>query len=184
MNTEQSNDNLVWVDLEMSGLDVNKEYILEMACLITDSQLNIIAEGPDIVIHQSDSVLNSMDEWNTIHHGESGLTEQVRKSKILVEETEQIMLDFIQKYTSPGKSPLCGNTVHMDKRFLDKFMPQFTKHLHYRIIDVSTLKELTRRWYPTDFAHAPVKKNAHRALEDIKESIDELKFYKNTVFKE
>lgn len=180
---DSKNERLVWVDLEMSGLDIEKEHILEMACLVTDGQLNIIAEGPSLIIHQPDSVLDAMGEWCTKHHGESGLTEAVRKSDISLAAAEHQMLDFIQKHTSPKAAILSGNSVHADKVFLDKFMPSFMAHLHYRIVDVSTVKELCRRWYPEEYKKAPPKAGAHRALDDIKESIEELKYYKTTIFK-
>ncbi|XP_060586610.1 oligoribonuclease, mitochondrial-like isoform X2 [Ruditapes philippinarum] len=166
----------------MSGLDVDKEHILEMACLVTDADLNIIAETEDLVIHQPDSVLDNMGEWCTKHHAESGLTEAVRNSKISLSDAEKEMLDFIREHTT-GKAPLAGNSIHMDKLFLAKYMPKFTDYLHYRMIDVSTIKELSRRWYTKEFSNAPKKQLSHRALDDIKESIEELKYYRMNVFK-
>ncbi|KAK2156899.1 hypothetical protein LSH36_202g03035 [Paralvinella palmiformis] len=174
---------LVWVDLEMSGLDVNNDHILEMACLISDGQLNLIAEGPDLVIHQPDEVLEQMEDWCKEHHGQSGLTAAVRQSEISLNEAEGKMLDFISQHTQQGKSPLAGNSVHMDRLFLQKYMPRFTSHLHYRIVDVSTVKELCRRWYPKELKGAPAKALNHRALDDIHESMKELQYYKKVIFK-
>nr|XP_022334961.1 oligoribonuclease, mitochondrial-like isoform X2 [Crassostrea virginica] len=176
-------NNIVWVDLEMSGLDVNTEHILEMACIITDANLNVLAESEDLIIHQPDSVLDSMGEWCTRQHGESGLTAAVKNSKIDLKTAEKMMVDFIQPHISPSSCPLAGNSIHCDKQFLQKYMPNFMEQLHYRIIDVSSIKELCRRWYPETLNQAPVKKLTHRALDDIRESIEELKFYRKTVFK-
>lgn len=175
-------ERIVWVDLEMTGLNEAKDQIIEMACLITDDMLNIVAEGPDIIIHQPDSILNAMDEWCQKHHGDSGLTKAVQMSKVSLQEAEMQMVSFVRQHTPRGKCPLAGNSVHVDKRFLEKYMPSFTAHLHYRIIDVSTIKELARRWYPSVYA-AVAKTGSHRALNDIKESINELKMYRETIFR-
>ncbi|KAN0053007.1 hypothetical protein ACTA71_012488 [Dictyostelium dimigraforme] len=177
---------MVWVDLEMTGLDISKDVILEMAIVITDAELNVIEKGPNLVIHRSEEVLKNMNDWCIEHHGKdftkrSGLTEDVRNSKISLEEAEKIMLEFVRKHTDKGICPLAGNTVHEDRRFLLKEMPTFAEHLHYRIIDVSTIKELSRRWYP--YIPSPKKVCGHRALQDIEESIEELKSYRVTVFK-
>ncbi|XP_070839868.1 small fragment nuclease [Chaetodon trifascialis] len=174
---------MVWVDLEMTGLDIEKDRIIEMACIITDSDLNILAEGPNLIINQPDSLLEGMSEWCKEHHGKSGLTQAVRDSKITVEQAEYEFLSFIRQHTPPGQCPLAGNSVHADKRFLDKYMPQFMYHLHYRIIDVSTIKELCRRWFPEEYKMVPHKKATHRALDDISESIKELQYYRVNVFK-
>ncbi|XP_030648853.1 small fragment nuclease [Chanos chanos] len=174
---------MVWVDLEMTGLDIEKDQIIEMACIITDSDLNILAEGPNLIINQSDELLDSMSEWCKEHHGKSGLTQAVRDSKITLQQAEYEFLSFIRQHTPPGHCPLAGNSVHADKKFLDKYMPQFMRHLHYRIIDVSTIKELCRRWFPEEYKLAPQKKASHRALDDIQESIKELQFYRANVFK-
>lgn len=179
----ENRSHIVWVDLEMSGLNIDKDHILEMACLITDSNLKIVAEGPELIIKQSDEVLNGMDEWCSKHHGESGLTESVKKSQISIDKAEKIMLDFIKTHVPEKCCPLAGNSIHMDRIFLNKYMKKFLDHLHYRIIDVSTIKELSNRWYPEEDKNKPVKKFSHRALEDIKESINELKFYQQAVFK-
>nr|XP_058940757.1 oligoribonuclease, mitochondrial-like [Pocillopora verrucosa] len=177
------NQRLVWVDLEMTGLDIDECHIIEMACLITDENLNIVAEAPDLVIHQPNSVLEAMDEWCVKHHGESGLTAAVKASKTSLSEAQQIFLEFIKKHTPAKQCALAGNSVHWDKKFLDKYMPKFMNHLHYRIVDVSTVKELCRRWYPEIYQQVPKKKQTHRALDDIKESIIELQFYKQKIFK-
>jgi oligoribonuclease len=175
--------NIVWVDLEMTGLDVNTQTIIEMACIITDSNLNILAESTNMVIHHSDEVLSNMSEWCIKEFAKSGLTEESRKSKISLKEAEEQMVEFLKKYTLAKECPLAGNTVHMDKRFLDKYMQKFTDHLHYRIIDVSSIKELCMRWYPLEYQKKPEKKLLHRALDDIRESIDELKYYQKVIFK-
>ncbi|KAK3521657.1 hypothetical protein QTP70_014698 [Hemibagrus guttatus] len=182
-SAETVNQRMVWVDLEMTGLDIEKDEIIEMACIITDSALNIVAEGPNLIIKQPDELLDNMSDWCKEHHGKSGLTQAVRDSKISLQQAEYEFLSFIRQHTPPGQCPLAGNSVHADKRFLDKYMPQFMHHLHYRIIDVSTVKELCRRWFPEDYKHAPQKKASHRALGDIQESIKELTFYRETVFK-
>ncbi|XP_032085952.1 oligoribonuclease, mitochondrial [Thamnophis elegans] len=174
---------IVWVDLEMTGLDIEKDQILEMACLVTDSGLNILAEGPNLIINQPDELLDGMSDWCKEHHGKSGLTKAVKESTVSLRQAEYEFLSFIRQQTPPGVCPLAGNSVHADKKFLDKHMPQFMKHLHYRIIDVSTVKELCRRWYPEDYEAAPKKSAAHRALDDIRESIKELHFYRNHIFK-
>ncbi len=173
-------DNLVWLDMEMSGLDPEVCRPLEMATLVTNNALEIIAEGPNIVIHQSDEVLAAMDAWNTQHHGDSGLTLSVRQSRVTMREAEQMTLDFLEMWTEPGKSPLCGNSIGQDRRFLRRYMPRLDRHFHYRVIDISTMKELAKRWYGIV---PPPKHETHRALEDIRESIEELRFYRRTIFK-
>ncbi|KAJ3588842.1 hypothetical protein NHX12_009696 [Muraenolepis orangiensis] len=174
---------MVWVDLEMTGLDLEKDQIIEMACIITDSELNVLAEGPNLIINQPDELLDGMDDWCKEHHGESGLTQAVKDSKISLQQAEYEFLSFVRQHTPPGQCPLAGNSVHADKKFLDKFMAQFMYHLHYRIIDVSTIKELCRRWFPEEYKLAPHKKASHRALDDIQESIRELRFYRANVFR-
>lgn len=172
---------LVWIDLEMSGLDPDTCRILEIATLVTDHELEVIGEGPDLVVHQPDEVLDAMDEWCTKHHGESGLTEQVRRSNISLAQAEAQTLEFLRRHTKAGKSPLCGNSVWQDRRFISRYMPALDEFLHYRLIDVSTIKELTKRWYPS--VELPTKKETHRALDDIQESIAELRFYRENVFR-
>ncbi|CAM9863063.1 unnamed protein product [Lampetra planeri] len=174
---------VVWVDLEMTGLDIDKDQIIEIACVITDSNLNIIAQGPSLIIHQPDELLDGMSTWCKEHHGRSGLTKAVRESLVSLQMAEYEVLSFVRQHTPPGVCPLAGNSVHADKKFLDKFMPQFMRHLHYRIIDVSTIKELCMRWYPEEYEKTPKKKATHRAVEDINESIKELQFYRGNVFK-
>jgi oligoribonuclease len=173
--------NLVWMDLEMTGLDVDMEYVLEIATIVTDSELNILEEGPCLAIHHSDEVLNRMDEWNRTHHAASGLVQRSRESKITVTEAERQTLEFIKKYCPPNTSPLCGNSVGQDRKFLEKYMASLSKYLHYRSIDVTTIKELVRRWFP-DGPKFPKKSEAHQALTDIRESLQELIFYRKHYF--
>lgn len=165
----------------MSGLDPDVDVLLEIATIITDGQLNILAEGPNIIIHQPDSVLENMDEWCTRHHGDSGLTARVRASTISTAEAERQTLDFIRRYVPEGASPLCGNSIHQDRRFLYRYMQRLESFLHYRNIDVSTVKELVRRWYPN--CKAPIKTAEHLALADIRESIAELCYYRKNIFR-
>lgn len=174
---------IVWMDLEMSGLDPEVERILEIAVLVTDADLRVIAEGPDLIVHQSDDLLARMDAWNTEHHGDSGLTEAVRKSKLSEAEAEAQVLEFLKEHCVARQAPLAGNSIGQDRRFLYRYMPAVSDHLHYRSIDVSTIKELARRWYPDILEQAPVKKGAHRAMDDIAESIEELRFYREAVFR-
>lgn len=176
-----SQNNLVWIDLEMSGLDVEECTILEIATIVTDSELEIIEEGPELVISQPDEVLEAMDEWNTRHHGQSGLTEAVRESSTTMKEAEHRTLKFIEQYCHEDTAPLCGNSVWQDRRFLATYMPRLEEYLHYRIIDVSSVKEVVRRWYP-DKVSSPSKEQSHRALDDIRESINELQYYRSNVF--
>lgn len=180
---EWKDNRLIWVDLEMTGLAVDSCHILEMACIITDNSLNIVAEAPNLIIHHPEKVLQNMESWSQECHDKSGLTASSRSSNISLHSAEVQMLQFVQEHTLAGQCPLAGNTIHMDRAFLSRYMPEFTKHLHYRIVDVSTVKELCRRWFPEDFKNAPVKGCSHRALDDIKESIAELKYYKDVVFK-
>lgn len=178
---QQHKDHLVWMDLEMTGLDPKVDTILEIATIITDGQLSIVAEGPNIVVYQPDSVLDAMGDWCKEHHGNSGLSEKVRASTVSMLDAEQQSLNFIKKYVPQGVSPLCGNSIHQDRRFLVPYMPTLERYLHYRNIDVSTVKELTRRWYPR--VDAPAKVGEHLALADVRESIDELKFYRKNCFR-
>lgn len=172
---------LVWIDLEMSGLDPETCEILEIATLITDGDLNLLAEGPDIVIHWPDPVLDAMDAWCTSQHGSSGLTAQVKASTVTLAEAEARTLEFVRAYCPPGKSPLCGNSIGHDRRFLLRYMPQLAGHLHYRSVDVTSVKELARRWYPE--LPPPHKGETHRALDDIRESIAELRYYREHIFR-
>lgn len=174
---------LVWMDLEMTGLDLARERIIEVATVITDGELNVVAEGPDLVVHQPDSLLAAMDDWNTRHHRESGLTEAVRRSSLNEAEAEAETLRFIAAHCEKGTAPLAGNSVHTDRWFLKSQMPSLEAWLHYRNVDVSTLKELARRWSPGAFARRPSKKGNHRAREDILESIEELRYYREVLFR-
>ena len=171
---------LVWMDLEMTGLDPEVDTILEIATIITDGQLNIVAEGPNLAVYQPDSVLEAMNDWCKQHHGESGLTERVRNSDISLSVAEKLTLDFIKKHVSERSSLLCGNSIHQDRRFLVSYMPEIESYLHYRNVDVSTVKELVRRWYPN--LSQPAKRGDHLALADIRESISELQYYRTKVF--
>ncbi len=175
-------DNLVWIDLEMTGLNPEKEAIIEIAVIVTDKELNIIEEGPDLVIKQPSKLLKAMDSWNQKQHGKSGLLDKVKRSKVTVKKAEKAALEFIKKYCVQGKTSLCGNAVYHDRRFIIKYMPKLNEFLHYRLVDVSTIKELIRRWYPKG-KEAPDKSKDHRALSDIRESIEELKFYRKQFFK-
>lgn len=174
----KSDQNLVWLDCEMSGLDPDKERLLEIAVVVTGPHLTPRIEGPVLVIHQSDAVLNAMDAWNKGTHGKSGLVEKVRASALDEAQAEEEVLAFIRRYVPKHGSPLCGNTVSQDRRFLVKFMPQLEAYLHYRCLDVSTLKELAKRWRPDVFA-AFKKRQMHTALADVHESIDELEHYRS-----
>ncbi len=178
-----SSDVLVWLDMEMTGLDPEREKIIEMATILTDGELNELAIGPDVVIHQPDDVLAAMDDWNTKHHGASGLTERVRTSTITTADAEAQTIAFINLHVSAKDRPvLAGNSIHQDRRFVRRYMPAFELRLHYRMVDVSTVKELARRWYPQVANKQPQKKETHRALDDIRESIDELRFYRAHIF--
>ncbi len=169
--------NLIWTDLEMTGLEPLRDEIIEIATVVTDRHLNILAQGPVIAIHQPDNVLMAMDEWNTQHHGDSGLTERVRDSQKTVADAERETIEFLQRYVLAGKSPMCGNSICQDRRFMARLMPDLEAFFHYRNVDVSTLKELAKRWKP-EINSGFVKKGAHLALVDILESIEELKYYR------
>jgi len=169
--------NLIWVDMEMSGLDPETNRILEVAMVITDAQLQTLAVAPVMVIHQSDAVLDAMDAWNKGTHGKSGLIDKVKASTTTETLAEETLLDFLKGYLPAGKSPMCGNTVHQDRRFLARYMPKLESFFHYRNIDVSTIKELCRRWNP-ELMKGFEKRGAHTALADIQESIEELEFYR------
>ena len=174
---KRSASHLVWIDMEMSGLDPDRDVILEIATLITDEQLVLLAEGPVFAVRQPKRILDRMDRWNTEHHTSSGLVDRVLRSEVTATEAEAQTLAFVKKFCLVRKSPLCGNSVYQDRRFLQHYMPELEKFLHYRNVDVSTIKELVRRWYPNG-AKPPEKKHAHLALDDIRESIAELKHYR------
>jgi oligoribonuclease len=177
------NDHLVWVDCEMTGLDVDRDVLIEVAALVTDAELNVLGTGVDVVIHADEAVLGTMVEIVREMHDKSGLTDAVRTSTVTVAEAEQQILDYVCGYVpEPRTAPLCGNSIATDRGFLARYMPRFDQHLHYRMIDVSSIKELARRWYPRAYFGQPAKGLAHRALADIKESIRELEYYRRTVF--
>ena len=169
--------NLIWIDLEMTGLVPEKDIIIEIATVVTDADLNVLAEGPSLAIHQDNKHLDSMDEWNTRQHTKSGLVQRVKESEISVNKAEKQTLDFVMKYVNPGTSPMCGNSICQDRRFLYNYMPKLEKFFHYRHIDVSTLKELAVRWKP-DVVSNSFKQSKHLALSDIYDSINELKHYR------
>lgn len=176
-----SDSNLIWLDLEMTGLEPETDVILEIASVVTDSQLNILATGPVFAIHQSDDVLNNMNPWCIDHHGQSGLTQRCRESYTDLATASTETIAFLSQYVPKGKSPMCGNSVGQDRRFINKYMPEFEDYFHYRNLDVSTIKELARRWQPSVLDKV-TKKGAHLALDDILESIDELKVYREHFF--
>ncbi len=173
-------NNLIWIDLEMTGLDPEKHVIVEIATVITDENLNVVAEGPEIAINYPENILSSMDEWSRQHHQGSGLFDRVRSSSFTCQRAEQETLGFISQYCRKNRSPLCGNSVWQDRLFLRKYMPQLEAFLHYRNIDVSSIKELVKRWYPS-LPHFQ-KQKTHLAKNDIKESIEELKYFRQHVF--
>lgn len=176
-----SEQNLIWIDLEMTGLDPERHKIIEIATIVTDSQLNVVAEGPVLAIHQSAAELKKMDEWCTTTHTNSGLVDRVQTSTINEQQAIEQTVAFLQQWVPAGVSPICGNSVGQDRRFLYRHMPELEAYFHYRCIDVSTIKELVRRWQP-DIAAGFSKQGTHLALDDIRESIAELKFYRSTVF--
>jgi oligoribonuclease len=176
-------DLLVWIDCEMTGLDLGKDALIEVAALVTDPDLNILGEGVDLVIHADDAALDAMPDVVRDMHAKSGLTEEVRRSVVTLAEAEEAVLRYVQHYVpAPRSAPLCGNSIATDRNFLARDMPSLDAHLHYRMIDVSSIKELARRWYPRVYFGQPQKGLAHRALADIRESIKELEYYRRTVF--
>ncbi|MFV0486710.1 MAG: oligoribonuclease [Vibrio fluvialis] len=176
-----SDQNLIWIDLEMTGLDPETHKIIEIASIVTDSQLNILAEGPVLAVHQPESELQKMDDWCTNTHTNSGLVERVRQSSVNEDDAVSQTIAFLEQWVPAGKSPICGNSIGQDRRFLYKHMPRLEEYFHYRYIDVSTIKELTRRWKP-EVLDGFSKQGSHLALDDIRESIAELKFYRGTIF--
>lgn len=172
---------MVWVDLEMTGLDPATSTIVEIATIVTESDLSIVAEGPDLIIHQPEQVLAQMNDFVRDMHTRSGLLERIRASSTSLDEAAAQTLAFLSGHCAPGSAPLCGNSVWKDRSFLERYMPELIRFLHYRIVDVSSIKELARRWYPAEM-QAPKKKETHRALLDVRESIEELLFYRKTLF--
>ncbi|WP_299790966.1 oligoribonuclease [uncultured Shewanella sp.] len=175
-------NNLIWVDLEMTGLDPSVDRVIEIATIVTDKELNILAEGPVIAIHQSEEQLAKMDDWNLKHHGESGLIDRVRSSKYSEAQAVEMTIAFLSKHATKGDSPMCGNSIGQDRRFMNRYMPELEDYFHYRNIDVSSIKELVRRWKP-ELMNGFKKQGTHQALVDIQESIAELQYYREKVFK-
>lgn len=173
---------IVWMDMEMTGLNPETERILEVAVLVTDGELNVVAEGPNLVLRQPEEVLAAMDEWNTTHHGKSGLVKRVRESTVDEAQASAELLSFLGEHTKQKKAPLAGNSIHQDRRFVALYLPEVEDWLHYRNVDVSTIKELASRWYPKQYSGRPGKKGNHRAMDDLLESIAELKYYREAVF--
>jgi oligoribonuclease len=181
MSTTRKNDRLVWVDMEMSGLLPETDRILEIAMIVTDGDLNIVAEGPVLVVHQEDAVLDRMDAWNKGTHGKSGLIDKVKASTLTEAYVEAACLAFLKQHVKSSISPMCGNTIHQDRRFMNRYMPKLEAYFHYRNIDVSTIKELCKRWQP-EIAKGFSKQQAHTALADIIESVEELRYYREKLF--
>ncbi|NOZ37122.1 MAG: oligoribonuclease [Gammaproteobacteria bacterium] len=177
----QDVNNLIWIDLEMTGLDTQNDRIIEIATIVTDSNLNILAEGPMLAIHQPDEVMAAMDNWNTKQHGGSGLTERVRQSTLNEAEAQRQTIEFLQQYVSEGASPMCGNSICQDRRFLARCMPELEAFFHYRNLDVSSIKELAKRWKP-EVSKGFVKNSSHLALDDTRDSINELIYYRQHFF--
>ncbi|MCK5728013.1 MAG: oligoribonuclease [Methylococcales bacterium] len=178
----QDSSNLIWIDLEMTGLDVDNDQIIEIATIVTDKHLNILDRGPILAIHQPDKILNAMDDWNKTHHGHSGLIDRVKASTIAASEAEAETLRFLKPWVGAKKSPMCGNSICQDRRFLHRLMPKLEQYFHYRNLDVSTLKELALRWAP-EVKNSFVKEGLHTAAGDVIESIDELKHYREHFMK-
>lgn len=176
-----SEDNLIWIDLEMTGLNPEYDVIIEIATIVTDAHLRDQVEGPVFAIHQSDEMLDGMDDWNTSHHGKSGLTQRVRESRVTTADAERETLEFLARYVPPATSPMCGNSICQDRRFLYRYMPELAEYFLYRNLDVTTLKELARRWAPSLPMYA--KNGSHLALEDIRDSINELRHYRDCFLK-
>ncbi len=168
---------LIWIDLEMTGLEPDTDVIIEIATIVTDADLNVLAQGPSLAVHQSDDVLSNMNAWCIDQHGKSGLTQRVRESQVSCADAEQMTIDFLTQYVDAGVSPMCGNSIGQDRRFLVKYMPQLAEYFHYRNLDVSTLKELARRWRP-ELVDGLTKNGSHLAMDDVIDSIAELAYYR------
>ncbi|MDG2018227.1 MAG: oligoribonuclease [Porticoccaceae bacterium] len=177
------NLNLIWIDLEMTGLDPLQERIIEIATVVTDAELNVLAEGPSITINQSDELIQAMDEWNTNQHGKSGLIKRVLQSTVTESQAESATIEFLKQWVPEGASPMCGNSIGQDRRFLVRYMPELANYFHYRNLDVSTLKELVRRWKP-DLMNGFNKKSSHLAMDDVYDSIEELAYYRKVFIQE
>jgi len=182
MSSSNPAQRLIWIDLEMTGLDTDQDRIIEIATIVTDENLNILAEGPVLAIHQPDIVLNAMDEWNTRQHGQSGLVQRVRRSTLTAQDAEQQTLEFLKKWVDAKKSPMCGNSICQDRRFMHRLMPDLEQFFHYRNLDVSSVKELARRWRP-ELMDGLKKEASHLAMDDIRDSIRELKYYREYFFR-
>jgi len=178
----QDQNNLIWLDMEMTGLNPDSDRIIEVAMIVTDSQLNVVAESPVLVVHQADAVLDGMDDWNKNTHGKTGLIDKVKASALNEADAEAQLLAFMEQYVPARTTPMCGNTIHQDRRFMARWMPKLEAYFHYRNLDVSTLKELAKRWKP-EVAKGVVKKGKHEALADIIESIEEMKYYREHFLK-
>lgn len=177
----QNANNLIWIDLEMTGLDTQNDLIIEIATIVTDAELNILAEGPMIAVHQADSIMAGMDDWNTKQHGGSGLTERVKQSQYNEKQAEQETIDFLRQYVPAKASPMCGNSICQDRRFLARCMPELETFFHYRNLDVSSIKELVKRWKP-GISSGLTKQSSHLAMDDVKDSINELIYYRTHFF--
>jgi oligoribonuclease len=180
---EPATERLVWLDLEMTGLDVTRHRIVEIAVLVTDMELEPVDDGIDIVVHQPPKELEAMDDFVRAMHTRSGLLDEIAASKISLEEAGAAAMRYVASHVKPGTAPLCGNSIGVDRRFLDRYLPELDQYLHYRIIDVSSLKELCRRWYPAIYKGRPDKKEAHRALGDVHDSIVELRYYRDSMLR-
>ena len=180
-NGGQGSNTLIWIDLEMTGLNPETDRVIEVATIVTDSQLNVLAEGPILAVHQSDAILNGMDDWNKRTHAATGLIERVKLSNLTEVDVERLTVDFLRQYVAKNKSPMCGSSICQDRRFLARCMPELEAWFHYRNLDVSSIKELVHRWKP-EIANGLVKKNTHKAIDDIRESIEELKYYREHFF--